>query len=120
MNKTIRYARGATRPDLNLWVYDDDGSLIDFTTGFSFVVRIGDLGYAAQKEKTTGIIGSAGTGNEDTEGSEPNVRVQWAAGDLDITPGEYTFQLNADAGGGTTPRYFFRDIEITDIVLAPA
>lgn len=119
MIQPIRYARGATRPDLNLWLYDDDGSLINFTTGFSFVVRIGDLGKAALMEKTTGIIGSAGSGNEDTEGSEPNVRVQWATGDLNIAPGEYTFQLNADAGGGTTPRYFFRDAEITEIVLAP-
>lgn len=115
----MRYGRGATRPDLNLWLYDDDGKLIDFSTGFTFVLRIGDRGYPAKKEKTTGFVGGPGTGNEDLEGSDPNLRIQWAVGDLDITPGEYTFQLNADSGG-SNPRYFFDDFEILDVVLAPA
>jgi hypothetical protein len=116
---TIQYAKGAVRPDLSLWVYDDDGELIDFSTGFTFTVRIGDRGKPAVKQKTTGIVGAAGSGSEDDDDGVPNLRIQWAAGDLDVTPGEYTIQINADAGGGTTPRYFFRDIEIIDIVLAP-
>lgn len=117
--REIQYARGATRPDLKLWIYGQNKTLIDFSVGYQFTLRIGDRGVPALKEKTTGITGAAGTGNEDTPGSIPNVTVQWAAGDLDITPGEYTLQIDADAGGGSAPRYFFRDIEITDIVLAP-
>lgn len=115
----IQYAKGATRPDLKLWLYNEDELLIDFATGFQFTVRIGDRGVPALTEKTTGITGATGTGNADTPGSTPNLAIAWSAGELNIAPGEYTLQINADAGGGTAPRYFFYDFEILDIVLAP-
>lgn len=117
-SRPIRYARGATRPDTRLWIFGDDKTLINFSTGYTFFVRIGNRGWPALLDKSTGITGQAGTGNKDTLGSIPNLIITWASGDLDIDPGEYSLQINADAGGGTVPRYFFIDFEITDVVLA--
>ena len=117
MIKGLQYGRGATAPNLALWLFDDDGELIDLSTA-DLSLRIGDRGVAALKEKTSGLVGAAGTGNAETDGSIPNLFVVWASGDLDVPPGEYTLQITADSGSNT-PRYFFRDIEILDIVLAP-
>jgi hypothetical protein len=114
-----QYARGAVRPDLHWWIFGDNGQLIDFSSGFTFTVRIGNRSVPALMEKVSGITGQVGSGSKDKPDSIPNIVIAWAAGDLDIAVGEWTLQLDADAGAGSTPRYFFTDIEITDIILAP-
>jgi hypothetical protein len=114
-----QYARGATRPELHLWLFDDYGQLIDMSSGYTFVSRIGDRGSPAAKEiPDDRHTGAAGSGNEEVPGSTPNLRIAWHSGDLDIAPGEFTLQIMADGGGGT-PRYFFWNIEILDTILAP-
>lgn len=90
---TVRYHKSAERPSLEMWLYDDDGTLIDFSSGFTFSLKIGTPGSTALLTKTTGISGAAGSGSEPT--GTANVTVAWSAGDLDLTPGSYTWQLTA-------------------------
>ena len=93
MSSPLRYHRGAERPALKLWLLDDDNTLIDFSSGYSFQFLIGVVGETAVLTKTTGITGAAGAGVAPT--GTPNVTVTWAANDLDIVPGSYVWQLKA-------------------------
>lgn len=90
---SLRYTRTAERPSLQLWLEDDDGTLIDFSSGYTFTFKIGARGETALLTKTSGITGAIGAGTEPT--GTPNVTIAWAAGDLDITPGAYRWQLTA-------------------------
>lgn len=91
---TITYRRTAERPDIQLWLEDEDGALIDFSTGFTFVFKIGLRGNAALFTKSTGITGAVGSGTEDT--GTPNVTVAFTAGELDsVTAGKWLWQLRA-------------------------
>lgn len=109
---TIRYHTTAERPALEMWILDDDGTLIDFSTGYSFTLKIGNTGDTALLTKTTGITGAAGAGTEPT--GTPNVSVAWTADELDITPGAYTLQLTATTGG--LDRVFTTPIRITGVI----
>jgi len=93
MSQRIAYIRSAEKPDLQVWWYDDDGNLVDFSSGVvSWSLKIGQVGQAAALTKTTGITGAAGSG---TPGSgTPNVAIVWATNELNLTPGAYTLQLN--------------------------
>lgn len=102
MSGPLRYHQGAERPALKLWLLDDDGSLIDFSTGYTFELKVGLAGQVALLTKTTGIVGAAGAGVEPT--GTPNVTVSWAAAELAITVGAYSWQLKATTGG--LDRYF--------------
>lgn len=87
------YHRHAERPAAKLWLFDDDGTLIDFSSGYTFSFKIGTRGQTASLTKTTNITGAAGAGVEPS--GTPNVTVTWAAGELDITPGNYAWELTA-------------------------
>ena len=102
MSGPLRYYQGAERPALKLWLQDDDGTLIDFSTGYTFELKIGLAGQAALLTKTAGIVGAAGAGVEPT--GTPNVTVSWTSGELAITVGAYSWQLKATTGG--LDRYF--------------
>ncbi len=102
MSGPLRYYQGAERPALKLWLLDDDGTLIDFSTGYTFELKIGLVGQAALLTKTSGIVGAAGAGVEPT--GTPNVTVSWTSGELAITVGAYSWQLKATTGG--LDRYF--------------
>ncbi len=107
----------AERPSIKLWLQDDDGSLINFSTGYTFEFKIGKPGSAAVVTKTTGITGAAGSGNE-TSGT-PNLTIAFAAGDLDaLVPGAFGTkgQIKATQTAGTLDRIFSFDIEIRDVV----
>ncbi len=117
MSSALKYSRNQVRPETWLWIYDDDGALMNFGSG-TFRTRIGHRGSAALKEKTTGFTGAAGSGNEQTAGSVPNLKIAWITGDLDITGGEYELQIEWNIGSNT-PRYWYRDLIIDDIILAP-
>lgn len=95
MSTVLRYYRGAERPALQLWIQDDDGALVDFSSGYTFSFKIGDT--TALLTKTSGIVGAAGAGVEPT--GTPNITVSWSAGELDITPGAYAWELTATTGG---------------------
>jgi hypothetical protein len=93
MSGSLRYHQGAERPAAKLWLRDDDSTLIDFSTGYTFTYRIGAPGQAALLNKTTGITGTAGAGTEPT--GTPNITITWTAGELNLTPGAYQWQLRA-------------------------
>ena len=97
MSGPLRYYQGAERPALKLWLQDDDGTLIDFSSGYTFTLKIGLTGQPALLTKTTGIVGAVGAGVEPT--GTPNVTVTWTAGELAITPGAYSWALTATTGG---------------------
>lgn len=107
----LSYASSAERPDAHLWVFDDDGTLIDFSSG-TFSLKIGNLGSTALLTKSTGITGAAGSGTEPD--GVPNIVIVWDAGELALTPGSYTGQLTWTVSG--KDRVFKVSFEITDVV----
>jgi hypothetical protein len=112
MSATLTFHRNAERPTLKLWLVDDNLTLIDFSVGYTFGFKIGAVGATALLNKTSGITGAAGAGTEPV--GTPNVTVAWAAGELNITPGNYRWQLVATTGG--LDRTFQGDITILDVV----
>lgn len=103
----------AELPDLQLWLTDDDGALIDFSTGYTFVFKIGSPGKAAQVTKSTGIVGAAGSGTELS--GTPNITIAFTAAELDtIARNKYTGQLRATTGG--KDRLFQFAVEVRDVV----
>lgn len=98
MASVLHYYRTAERPDIRLWLLDDAGALVDFSTGYTFAFKLGQPGSAATFTKTTGITGAAGSGTE-TSGT-PNVTLTFTAAELDaLTAGVTTWQLRATSGG---------------------
>lgn len=87
----VRYHRSAERPALKLWLFDDDGVLIDLSSGWTFAFKVGRVGQAAVLNKTTSIVGAVGSGQEPS--GVPNVVVTWAAAELDFAVGIYDWQL---------------------------
>lgn len=85
----VEYVVGADLPSLSIEWRDDNGNLIDFSTGWSFAVKVGrPSDEVTEFTKTTGITGAA---------TVPNVIVQWSTvGELNsLTPGTYTCQIVA-------------------------
>jgi hypothetical protein len=95
MAGTIHYYRTAERPSISLWWQDDNGALIDFSTGYTFTWKLGvTLGAAATFTKSTGITGAVGSGVSPS--GVPNIVIGFTAGELDaIVGGYYTWQLRA-------------------------
>lgn len=108
----IKYYATAERPVLKLWLLDDDGTLVDFSSGYTFVAKIGVRGETALLTKSSGITGAAGAGAEPT--GTPNVTVTWSAGELNLAAGEYTFQLTATTS--SLDRVYSDRIQIIDVV----
>jgi len=113
-DSSLTYYRTAERPDIRLWLLDDNGTLVDYSTGYTFTFKIGIRGQAADLTKTTGITGAAGTGTE-TSGT-PNVTIAFTAGELDaLAAGRYHWQLRATTGG--LDRVYQGDLELIDVIL---
>jgi hypothetical protein len=101
MPNTLHLTRTGERPDIRLWLLDDDGSLVNMT-GYSFVFKLGQPGSAATFTKSTGITGAAGSGTEDN--GVPNVVMTFTAAELDgLVPGSTTWQLRCTSGGLDRP-----------------
>lgn len=109
MGNRLTYHRNAERPPAKMWLFDDDGTLIDMS-GQSFRFRIGNKGQTAVLSKTSNITGDVGAG-EEPDGT-PNVTVNWSAGELDIDPGTYRWQLVCTAS--SLDRVFEGTIRIED------
>lgn len=69
---------------------DGLNALIDFSTGYTFTLRIVAEDGTVALTKTANITGAA---------TVPNVSVAWAVGELNITPGDYQLRLVATTGG---------------------
>jgi hypothetical protein len=84
---TWTYHRSDELPDIPLEWRDYADALIDYSTGWTFTVKlVNPATGAAALTKTSGIVGAA---------TSPNVLIQWAAADLNITPGTYLLRLTA-------------------------
>lgn len=108
----VQYASSAERPTLDIWWFDRTDTLIDFSSGYTFSLKIGTAGSAALLTKTSGITGAAGAGTAPS--GTPNVVVAWSAGDLNITPGAYDAQLTATTS--STDRVLPFRITILDVI----
>lgn len=95
-----------------MWLADSAGTLIDFSTGYTFSFKIGDTGAAALLTKTTGITGAAGAGVAPT--GTPNIVVAWSAGELNVTPGQYAWELTCT--NSSLDRVFYGSFTILDTV----
>ena len=96
---------GDEKPDWKLLWVDGDGRLIDFSTGYTWQVRVSDPTEttAAFATKTTGITGAVGSLT--TVPPTPNVVVAWNAGDLgSLVAGKYKVQIIATASGARRSR----------------
>jgi hypothetical protein len=94
----LAYFRTAERPDIQMWLQDEDGALVDFSSGYTFSFKLGHPTQAAVFTKTTGITGAAGSGVQPT--GTPNVTLTFTAGELSaVATGTYTWQLTATTGG---------------------
>jgi hypothetical protein len=72
---TLRYHKTAERPSAELWLEDIDGTLIDFASGYTFSLKIGNKGSTALLTKTSGITGSLHVAvDSDVLGVGPGVR----------------------------------------------
>ncbi len=76
-----RYYWGAERPAFKLWLLDDNGSLVDLSSGsYTHSFKIGTTGATAWLTKTTNLTGAAGAGVAPT--GTPSMTVTWVADDL--------------------------------------
>lgn len=110
----VTYYRTAELPALAVWWYDDDGSLVDFSTATGWSLKIGTTpGATAALTKTTGITGAAGSG---TPGNgTANVSVAWDAGELAaLTAGVYVLQITASFASGD--RVLQATIDVRDVL----
>jgi len=112
MSSKLSYHRNAERPAVKMWLVDDDGTLLDFSSGYSFVLKIGFPGSTAVLTKSSGITGGAGVGIEPT--GTQNVTIAWTGGELDITPGLYSWVLTAT--NSALDRTFEGTIQILDVI----
>lgn len=84
---TVEYTIGAELPDVAITWTDDNSAVIDFSTGWTFTVKVGLPDQAAALTKTTGITGAA---------TAPNLTIAWAAGELDaVGSGAWLGQVTA-------------------------
>lgn len=104
MSTVLRYHSTAERPTFRLSWYDDDDAIIDFSAS-TFSLKIGNPGSTALLTKTTGITGAA---------TAPNITVAWAAGELDLTPGTYQWQMTTTTSA--LNRVCSGQIVISDVV----
>jgi hypothetical protein len=109
---TLRYHKTPERPSAELWLEDIDGTLIDFASGYTFSLKIGNKGSTALLTKTSGITGAAGAGSEPS--GTPNVVIAWTAGELALTAGRYTWQLTATSSA--LDRVFEGSFEVLDVI----
>jgi hypothetical protein len=82
------YIQGAELDNTTIAWTDADGVAYDFSTGWTFSLKVGLRGQTAVFTKTTGISGGAAV---------PNVTVVWATtGELNLLEeGTYVLQLEA-------------------------
>lgn len=109
---TVQYQRGAELPAFALWLTDSAGALIDFSSGYTFELKLGYSTQTAWLTKTAGIVGAVGSGK--APAGIPNVTVTWSANELDTLPGAYQWQLTATAA--TLARVFSGPFRVVDVI----
>ena len=111
----LEYTIGDELGDSGIYWKDGDGALIDFSTGYTFSLKVYDGATTALFTKTTGITGAAGSLTTPT----PNVVVAWAiTAELTTitTPGTYPLRLTATRTADSKTRTFRGSITILPTV----
>lgn len=104
------YYKGAALPDLACLWEDDDGDIIDFTSGYTFIAKVGTPGATALFTKTTGFVGAA---------TDPNLTLLWpTTGELQsLAPNQsYTIDITATRTSDGKPRKAQYTIFLRDAV----
>jgi hypothetical protein len=93
----VKLHKGAEHPDIALTWRDSNAAIIDFATGYTFELKIGNSGSPALFEKTVGMTGAQ---------TSPNVTIIFIAGELDALPaGRYEAQLRARQTSSSKDRF---------------
>lgn len=104
----ITYYKGAELPTVEVTWLDSNGAVINFSTGYTFTVKIGNPGQSALLTKTNGITGSA---------TSPNIVIDWATGDLaGLAPDTYDMDITANLTAGNKDRIQSTEITIKNVV----
>lgn len=74
------YYQGDELGAVNLWWRNSAGALIDFSAGYTWEVRLGNVSGASVLTVTTGITGAAGSGAKPD--GVPNIVIAWTAANL--------------------------------------
>jgi hypothetical protein len=83
----VKLHKGAEHPDIALTWRDSSAAIIDFASGYTFELKIGNSGSPALFTKTVGITGAQ---------TAPNVTINFVAGELDgLSANRYEAQLRA-------------------------
>jgi hypothetical protein len=95
---SLTYVKGATRPTISIDWYEN-GTLLDFSTGWTFTVKVFPYrprGGTATFTKTAGITGAS---------TSPNIAISWSNSDLGaLTAGHFTLEVSAVNGSATYRR----------------
>lgn len=83
----VTYIQGAELPDIEVTWRDSDGSIIDYSTGYTFTILLGQLGQVATLTKTTGIVG---------DNTAPNLLITWSNTEIEsLAVATYVMQITA-------------------------
>lgn len=107
----LTWVRGSELPSAEFWWTNRQKALIDFSSGYTFTLKIGKRGAKALTTKTTGITGAVGSGLEPT--GVPNLTVSWSTTDLDIAGGDYDLTIVA-TNGSSQDRILYDRITIIE------
>ena len=84
---TLIYNVGAQLPNAHLTVLDDTSTVVDFSSGYTFVVSVIDADTdTVAHTQSTGVTGAA---------TEPNLTVAWTSGFTSVTAGRYRLKVVA-------------------------
>lgn len=103
--RLLTYIQGSDLPDAAIRWEDSTGTLIDYSTGYTFELKIGSPGTTALLTKSTGITGAA---------TDPNITVAWATtGELNtLAVGTHSAQLKATRTADSKHRFLPFEIRI--------
>jgi hypothetical protein len=102
---TFRYVSGREFPSIRLWWVDDQDTLINFASGYTFSLTV-SRGSTTYITKTTGFTGAAGSGTPDS--GTPNLTIAWNSGELDsgvLNAGVYRIDLVATFTSSSKERF---------------
>ena len=107
---SAQYVSGAVLADLAVTWLDDAGDVIDFSSGWTFSVKVGAPNSTASFTKTTGITGAA---------TAPNVTIEWAtSGEITtLGAGSHTVQITATRSADSKPRRMQARLDVVKAVL---
>lgn len=107
---SVSYKQGAELPDLTFEWKDSTGALIDFSSGYTFSLKLGKPGQTATLTKTTGITGAA---------TSPNITVAWStSAELNtLAGGVYTLELVATRVSDSKQRYLTDSLTLQPAIL---